>query len=74
MVLMTLQNRIHVVDFLHTLDIRDVPTACQGVSLGMRQSTSGSQQGDQLILLAQDFADFRTRSLLPRNPLSPRLQ
>lgn len=71
---MTLQNRIHVVDLRHTLDIRDGPTACQGVSLGMRQSTSGSQRGDQVILLAQDFAVFRTRSLLPRSPLSPRLQ
>lgn len=70
----TAKLRVHIVDFLHTLDIRDVPTACWGVSLGIRESTSGSQRGDQLILVAQDFAGFSTGSPTVRNPLSPRQQ
>lgn len=45
---------IHVTDFLHALHLSGVPTACQRVSL-TRESTSGSQRGDQLTLVARDF-------------------
>lgn len=64
----TAKLRVHVVDFLHTLDIRGVPTACQRVSLGIRDSTSGSQRGDQRILVAQDLAGFSTGSPTVQEP------